>query len=101
MFLGCSLGCAALVRVSIAPWAFGATAMLAMYSLWLRRPLWQASALIVTAVILGASLATIAIRSFDQYGTFALTPQGGDYLAIYIVPLAKEAQDRTPCSDHG
>ena len=96
IFLGCLLGLAALVRVSIAPWAFGAIGMLAMYSLWLQRPLRQVLALIATAVILCASLATIAVRSFDQYGTFALTPQGGDYLAIWIVPLSKEAQDRTP-----
>lgn len=96
IFLGCSLGAAALVRVSIAPWAFAAIAMLAIYSFWLRRPLRQASVLAATLVIVCASLAMISVRSFDQYGTFALTPQGGPHLAIWIVPLSKEAQDRTP-----
>jgi len=94
--LGCSLGAAALIRVSIAPWAFCAVGLLAIYSIWCDRSIGKASGLTAGAAILCASLATIAGRNFDQYGTFALTPQGGDYLAMWIVPLAKEAQDRTP-----
>ncbi len=58
-------------------WGFGAIGMLATYSLWVQRSLQQVLALIATTVILCASLATIAVRSFDQYGTFSLTPQGG------------------------
>jgi 4-amino-4-deoxy-L-arabinose transferase-like glycosyltransferase len=94
--LGCSLGAAALIRVTIAPWGFCAIGLLAVFALWRGRSFWQASGLTAAAAILCASLAIIAARNLDQYGTFALTPQGGDYLAIWVVPLAKEAQDRTP-----
>jgi 4-amino-4-deoxy-L-arabinose transferase-like glycosyltransferase len=94
--LGCSLGAASLIRVTIAPWAFCAIGLLAAYSLWRKRSFAQASGLTITATLLCASLATIAVRNFDQYGSVALSPQGGLHLAIWIVPLAKEAQDRTP-----
>ena len=96
IWLGCALGCAALIRVSIAPWGFCAIGLLVTFALWRRMPFRQFSNLSIAAVILCLSLGTIAVRSFSQYGTFALTPQGGDYLALWIVPLAKEAQDRTP-----
>jgi 4-amino-4-deoxy-L-arabinose transferase-like glycosyltransferase len=96
ILLGFAFGCAALIRVSIAPWAFCAIGLLVASALWRRMPLRQFSNLSIAAVILCVSLGTIAVRNFNQYGTFALTPQGGDYLALWIVPLAKEAQDRTP-----
>lgn len=94
--LGCALGLAALIRVSIAPWAFFAAGLLAGYSLWRWRSLKLLAGPAITIFIFLASLTTIAVRNFDQYGTYELSPQGGDYLAIWIVPLAKEAQDRTP-----
>jgi 4-amino-4-deoxy-L-arabinose transferase-like glycosyltransferase len=96
IWLGCALGCAALIRVSIAPWGFCAMGLLVAFALWRRIPFRQLSNLSIAAVILCLSLGAIAVRNFNQYGTFALTPQGGDYLALWIVPLAKEAQDRTP-----
>jgi 4-amino-4-deoxy-L-arabinose transferase-like glycosyltransferase len=94
--LGFALGGATLIRVSIAPWAFCAIGLLVASSVWQSKPLRQLAGLTITTVLVCLSLAAIAIRNHAQYGTFALTSQGGDYLAIWIVPLAKEMQDRTP-----
>jgi 4-amino-4-deoxy-L-arabinose transferase-like glycosyltransferase len=96
IWLGCALGCAALIRVSIAPWGFCAIGLLVAFARWRRIPFRQLSNLSIAAAILCLSLGTIAVRNFNQYSAFALTPQGGDYLALWIVPLAKEVQDRTP-----
>lgn len=96
VLLGCALGCAALIRVTIAPWGFFAIGMLAAFTWWRRKSLSRSSSLAITAIILCFALSTIAMRSHDQHGTFALTPQGGDYLALWVIPLVKEAQDRTP-----
>src|SRR5262249_48591634 len=94
--LGFALGGATLIRVSIAPWAFCAIGLLLASSIWQNKPLRQFAGLTVTTVIMCLSLAAIVLRNHAQYGTFALTSQGGDHLAIFIVPLAKEMQDRTP-----
>ena len=96
IWLGCALGCAALIRVSVAPWGFCAIGLLVASALWRQMPFRKFANLSIAAVILCLGLGIIAVRNFNQYGTFALTPQGGDYLALWIVPLAKEAQDRTP-----
>lgn len=94
--LGCALGGAALIRVSIAPWAFFSICLLVGFDFWRRASLRHFAKLVTATGILLLSLCIITIRNTDQYGAFALTPQGGDYLALWIVPLAKEAQDRTP-----
>jgi 4-amino-4-deoxy-L-arabinose transferase-like glycosyltransferase len=97
--LGGALGAAALIRVTIAPWAIGAIGLLAAFAWWKRRSFSEISSLAIAAMILCLGLGTIAARSHAQHGTFALSPQGGDYLALWIVPLAKEVQDRTPYAD--
>jgi 4-amino-4-deoxy-L-arabinose transferase-like glycosyltransferase len=94
--LGFALAAATFTRVSIAPWAFCAIGLLLASSIWQKKPLRQFAGLAVTTVIVCLSLAAIVLRNHAQYGTFALTSQGGDHLAIFIVPLAKEMQDRTP-----
>lgn len=93
---GAALGCAALIRMSIAPWAFFAMALLAIYSLWRRVPLRRVATLAAALLVFAAGLGVIVIRNIGQYGEAALSPQGGDYLTLWIVPLAKEVQDRTP-----
>ena len=96
LLIGCALGAAALIRVSIAPWAVGAIGLLGVFAL-LKASL-KSDLLKLTSIglIFGMSLGVIAARNSSQYGTYSLSPQGGDYLAFYIFPLAKEAQDRTP-----
>jgi 4-amino-4-deoxy-L-arabinose transferase-like glycosyltransferase len=94
--LGFALGGATLIRVSIAPWGFCAIGLLLAFSIRQRKPLREFAGLTLTTVIMCLSLVAIVLRNHAQYGTFALTSQGGDHLAIFIVPLAKEMQDRTP-----
>jgi len=94
--LGFALGGATLIRVSIAPWLFCAIGLLLASSIWQSKPLRQFAGLTVATAIVCLSLAAIAIRNHAQYGTFALSLQGGYHLALFIVPLAKETQDRTP-----
>jgi 4-amino-4-deoxy-L-arabinose transferase-like glycosyltransferase len=94
--LGFALGGATFIRVSIAPWAFCAIGLLLASSIWQGKPLRRFTGLTITTMLVCLSLAVIVLRNHAQYGTFALTSQGGDHLAIFIVPLAKEMQDRTP-----
>jgi 4-amino-4-deoxy-L-arabinose transferase-like glycosyltransferase len=96
ILLGCALGCAALIRILIALWGFCAMGLLVAFALWRRKSFRQFSNLAIAAAILCLTLGTIAVRNLNEYGAFALTSQGGDYLARWIVPLAKEVQDRTP-----
>ena len=94
--LGGALAATVLVRVTVAPWAFGAIVLLGTYAALRHIPVRRASTIAVSAAILALSLGVISLRSYGQYGTFALTPQGGEHFALWIVPLAKETQDRTP-----
>jgi hypothetical protein len=48
------------------------------------------------AAIMALCLAPVLWRNVSLYGSWALTPQGGLHLAGWIVPLVKEARDRTP-----
>jgi 4-amino-4-deoxy-L-arabinose transferase-like glycosyltransferase len=93
---GGALAAAVLVRVTVAPWAFGAIVLLGAYAALRHVPPRRSATIVVSAAILGLSLGVISLRSYGQYGTFALTPQGGEHFALWIVPLAKETQDRTP-----
>lgn len=42
------------------------------------------------------SLAPIVARNVSKYGAWALTPQGGSHLALWVVPLVQEGNDGTP-----
>src|SRR5579859_338866 len=94
--LGVSLACAVLTRVSIAPWAFAVIGLLLAMSAWQRRSLSQLAALVGAATMVSLSLAVISVRNHDQYGSYALSAQTGEHVAWWIVPLAREMQDRTP-----
>ena len=96
LLVGCALGAAALIRVSIAPWAVGAVGLLGVFALLKASMKGDLLKLTSIALIFGVSLGVIALRNASQYGSYSLSPQAGDYLAFYIYPLAKEAQDRTP-----
>jgi 4-amino-4-deoxy-L-arabinose transferase-like glycosyltransferase len=49
-----------------------------------------------TAAIMALCLTPVIWRNVSLYGSWALTPQGGLHLARWVVPLVKEARDRTP-----
>lgn len=95
-FLGLFLGCAALIRAIIVPWAFFALALLAAYVLFRRLPPRKIATIAAAAVALTACVSVIIAKNVALFGTAGLTPQGGIHLALWVVPLAKEMQDRTP-----
>ncbi len=95
--LGLGLGLAALDRIVIAPWAPVVVVLLllaqAVRGRWRLLHVRQMAA---TAAIFCLLIAPVIGRNLSQYGAFALTPQGGAHLALWIVPLVQEAKDGTP-----
>jgi hypothetical protein len=49
----------------------------------------------IGAVML-AGISPVLTRNINQYGSWALTPQGGAHLTLWVIPLIKENQDGTP-----
>lgn len=95
--LGLGLGCAALTRMLIVPWA----ALLLAYLLviaCLRRKEWTALAgqLCAGGLILAVCLAPVIARNVFQYHTFAITAQAGAHSVYWIAPLVRQAKDGTP-----
>lgn len=96
VLLGLALGCAALVRAIIVPWAFWALVLLGGYALFRKVALPKAATIAGALVALTACVGVIVAKNIAVFGTPGLTPQGGIHLALWVVPLAKEMQDRTP-----
>jgi 4-amino-4-deoxy-L-arabinose transferase-like glycosyltransferase len=96
LLLGLALGCAALIRAIIVPWAFFALALLAAYVLWKKFAPHKLATIAAAFIALSACISVIVAKNVAVFGTAGLTPQGGIHLALWIVPLAKEMQDRTP-----
>jgi 4-amino-4-deoxy-L-arabinose transferase-like glycosyltransferase len=94
--LGLALGCAGLVRAIIVPWAFFALALLAAYVLWEKLALRRLATIAAAFIGLSACTGMTVAKNFVVFGTPGLTPQGGIHLALWVVPLVKEMQDRTP-----
>lgn len=96
IFLGLALGCAALIRAIIVPWAFFALTLLAVYVIWKKLQPRKIATITAGFVALTACVAIIVAKNIAVFGTAGLTPQGGIHLALWVVPLAREMQDRTP-----
>jgi 4-amino-4-deoxy-L-arabinose transferase-like glycosyltransferase len=94
--LGLFLGCAALIRAVIVPWSFFALILLSAYALFQKLALRRAGTIAATFVALTACVGVIVAKNVAVFGTPGLTPQGGIHLALWVVPLAREMQDRTP-----
>jgi 4-amino-4-deoxy-L-arabinose transferase-like glycosyltransferase len=94
--LGASLGLAALIRAIIVPWAFFALVLLAIYGLARRYGVKPIASLALALVLFSGCVGAILFKNYRLYGTAGLTPQAGIHLALWVVPLAKEMQDRTP-----
>lgn len=96
LLLGFALGCAALVRAVIVPWAFWAIVLLGGYALFRKIALPKVATIAGAFVALTMCIGIIVAKNIAVFGTPGLTPQGGIHLALWVVPLAKEMQDRTP-----
>lgn len=94
--LGLALGSAALVRAVIVPWAFFALALIGGYSLFSKVAARKLATIVLAFISLTACVGIIVSKNISQFGAPGLTPQNGVYLAFWIVPLAREMQDRTP-----
>ena len=96
LLMGAALGLAALVRIGIAPWALAACLFLAAVAL-IRRAGWgPIRQLVAAGGIVAACLAPILARNVATHGAWSLTPQGGQHLANWVLPLVKEFADGTP-----
>jgi len=94
--LGFALGCAAMIRAIIVPWAFFALALLGGYVLFRKLAFRKVTTIAGAFIALTTCVGIIVTKNVALFGTPGLTPQGGIHLALWVVPLAKEMQDRTP-----
>jgi len=96
--IGLALGAATMTRSLAAPFA----AILLIFLLIAgtrqkKMPIGYLFAkLSATAAVFLLCLAPLLWRNVSQFGAWSLTPQGGVHLALWIVPLVKEAKDGTP-----
>lgn len=97
IFAAVALGAAALIRILIFPWTAALTVFLLLALLIGRRlSIQRLAQLGAMAAIASLFVAPLLARNVTQYGAWALTSQSGFHLAGWVVPLAKEARDRTP-----
>ena len=97
IWLGIGLGAATMVRMLIVPWILAlALFLLASAAMIHRFYIRQLAQIVTMIVIAGSCVASISLRNAIQYNSWALTSQFGDYYAMWIVPLAIEAQNGTP-----
>jgi 4-amino-4-deoxy-L-arabinose transferase-like glycosyltransferase len=89
-----------LIRVVMAPWAATLIPALLIASK-IRGTLSakQAVRMCMVAAVVAVFVGGVAARNAMQFGAFSLTPQGGHHLALWVLPLVKEAQDRTPWAE--
>lgn len=96
-FVATGLSAALLIRILAAPWSAVAFLFLFVAALLKRRLGGQELAgLLAAALIVAVSSGLVLWRNVARYDAWSLTPQGGVHLALWIVPLVKEAKDRTP-----
>lgn len=96
VWLGLAFGLAALVRNVIVPWGLFALVLMTGYVAIRRISL--ARTVTIAAAFAGLTLGVgvILLKNYTVFGTAGLTAQTGIHTALWIVPLAKEMQDRTP-----
>ncbi|MGD9838238.1 MAG: ArnT family glycosyltransferase [Afipia sp.] len=96
ILLGLFLGCAALIRAIIVPWGFFALVLLAAWVLLRKLALRKVATILAAFLALTTCVGVIVAKNVAVFGTPGLTPQRGIHLALWVVPLAREMQDRTP-----
>jgi len=95
--VGAGLGLAGLDRIVVAPWVpVMVVTLLVGWRItgnFRSRHLAQGAAMVA---IFGLAIAPMLARNVTQYGAWSLTNQGGSHLALWVVPLVREAKDGTP-----
>ncbi|HEY7609100.1 MAG TPA: glycosyltransferase family 39 protein [Alphaproteobacteria bacterium] len=99
LFVGLALGAAALARVLILAWIPILLVVLAATLAVQKRLRWPQLGMLAFAGLVGAaSTGPVIARNASVYGAWSVTPQSGVHLAMWIVPLVREAKDGTPRS---
>ncbi len=97
ILIGTGLGGAALVRIMIVPWVPVLAVFLLGLLLIRRKLLFRHVAQVAAAVaIFCVCIGPVLARNVIQYGSWSLTSQGGGHLALWVVPLVREAKEHTP-----
>lgn len=99
MLIGAGLAGAVTTRVLILAWVpvlllLAAAILLLEHRLVLRHRVQLAAA----GTIAGAAIAPVFARNASVYGAWSPSPQAGVHVAMWIVPLVREAKDGTPRS---
>ena len=97
LIMGAGLAIAALDRVVVAPWVPVCIVVLLATQAIIGRIHWRHVAhIMVAAAIFTLGIAPTLSRNVLKYHSWSLTPQGGVHLALWVVPLVREAKDGTP-----
>ncbi len=95
--VGVGLALAAFDRIVVAPWVpVMLIILLATARIAGRLRAVHVGQVAVMAAICGLAIVPILARNVTQYGTWALTAQGGSHLALWVAPLVREAKDGKP-----
>lgn len=90
------LGLAALDRIVIAPWVpVFACALLALRFFAVRLRPGHAVQMAIVGIVFCVIISPLVGRNVSQFGSWSLTPQAGGHLALWVVPLVREAKDGT------
>jgi 4-amino-4-deoxy-L-arabinose transferase-like glycosyltransferase len=97
LLIGLALGAATMTRALSAPFA----PVLLLFLLFAKLAGRSFSRHVIAqlgtaAAIYAVCIAPVLWRNVTQFGTWSLTPQSGIHLALWVVPLVKEATDGTP-----
>ena len=95
--IGLWIGLAAMIRITAATWLPFLAAIL-LFLAWRTSRLNRGMAvqLALAAAIAFAFLVPVVGRNAAFYGSYLLTPQGGEHLARHVVPVVRELADGTP-----
>lgn len=94
---GIALGCAAMTRMLIVPWACCLVGLLLLVAIVRRHSFRKCLGQIAVAcAITAVSIAPIVARNVIHYHSWALTAQTGAYYAFWVAPLVKQSHDGTP-----
>ncbi len=97
ILLGVAFVTAAWIRVLILPFSIALVLFLLAVALPQRTfHVRQILQLTLALSLFAASLIPISLRNGAVYGSYALTPQGGQHLARWVVPLIWEVSNGTP-----
>ena len=97
LLAGAAVGCAAMTRILIVPWALCALGLLLVVAVIRRRPFASSvRQLAAAAFVAGLLISPLLARNVIHYGAWSLTAQTGAHSAFWIVPLVRQAKDGTP-----